>query len=125
MAVNYVTRADTQAVTTTNDTVTTVLTFAMPNNSAANFRVQVTAMRQSNNVSKAWQAGFLVKRDGSGTPQVVGSLIHLLSPQGDVGALLWDISADGSGGDVRIRVKGAVSASVDWYADAFGLQIEQ
>lgn len=110
------------AATTTDATEASVVEFTLDPDTSANVRVFAVARRESNDNTKIWQLGFSVKRAGTNNAQVVGAVNNLLT-QGDLGAILWNISVDTSGDLCRVRATGASSVSIDWYADIYAIMI--
>lgn len=92
---------------------------ALPENSSGILEVKVVARKASNGTTKSWLVVFAAKRNGSGSAQIVDSLVNLISPLGDLGALLWDIRVRDDGSSVVIDGKGE-NSTVDWTAHMTG-----
>lgn len=103
-------------VSTTDATATVAVELDMPEDSSGNFEVNVMARCPTNNNTKSWRSIFSAKRTGSAAAQVVGSLQNEVTPMEDIGALLWSFSLSADGMTLQIKVVGAASTSIDWFA---------
>lgn len=117
-------------VSTTGDRTTTTNAFesvvgaALPESSSGIFEVKIVGRKASNGTTRAWAIVFAAKRNGSGSAQIIDSLVNLISPLGDLGALLWDIRVRDDGSSAYVDVKGESGATIDWTAHITGVTIQ-
>ena len=96
-------------VSTTDATLTTIDTVAIPTDKAVLTRAELVAIKDD----QTEKAGFLIEAiyaNNSGTVTLQGSVsyIHRQMPTG------WDVTFVISGTDVLIRVAGNAATNIDW-----------
>ena len=100
-------------VQTTDATVTTLLSQAIP----SNVTYQVVANVVGNRSTSAEGASYLLMatvRNDAGTLAQVGATTVIASHEDVAG---WDATIDVSGTNARVRVTGAASSTIEWYAN--------
>ena len=103
-------------LTTTDATVTTILTLDIEDNAAYRVTVEVLA-RQTNAANRAaYVREFLVYREAAGAATQEGSTLARVTDIESNAA--WDVTVDVTGNTARVRVTGAVGATINWQADA-------
>jgi hypothetical protein len=98
-------------LTTTDATVTTAYTFAIPNNSAASFDVDVVAYTLSNGTSAVYNIKGGAKRFGGGNAALIGAPVVTTFEDNAAYDALMDISTT----NVVIKVTGVVGTDVEWF----------
>jgi hypothetical protein len=108
-------RVRTGQVQTTDATVTTVVSYAMTDETVAAFDVVVTAARRTN-VTKAgrWKRSVVYRRTSAGSATIVGAIENGTDQETDSA---WDVTIDTSTATVRVRVTGASSTNINWTAE--------
>lgn len=102
------------AETTTSDaTAATLLAYTLGDNLTARFTGTVTAFRQQTGDSYGIDFVVQYRRTGGAAPSIVGSY-HASAADNTAGAASWSVAVDASGNDVRVRVTGQASATVQW-----------
>jgi len=102
-------------VQTVDATVTSIITYALPDATVANFVVNVEARRPSNGDSHMFQVGVGAKRHAGGAAALVGVGVDLLN-QTDAGAATWVVAFAVSGNNVLVRVTGQGFVTIEWMA---------
>lgn len=98
-------------VQTTDDTVTTLATYAVPDNAIVRVEVEIVARRPSNGDSAVYRRAVGVKRHGGGGATLVGAVQDAHTAEDVAG---WDATLDVSGNDLRVRVTGEAAATIEW-----------
>ena len=122
----------TLALRTTNATPAAMLQYAngagstyltVPPSTAWWVTVDVVGWNSSGNLASSWHIQSLVKRNGSGTPTIVGSTSATAIEQ-DGGAAAWAVAVaiDSTHNAVEIDVTGAAATTISWTAS---LKIQQ
>lgn len=104
-------------VQTTDDTVTTVVSFAMLDETLCAFDVVVTAALQTNVTDGGrWKRSVVYRRTGAGVPLIVGTLETGTDQEVSAGL---DVTIDDNGVDtVRVRVTGLpATTNINWTAE--------
>ena len=111
-------------VTTTDATVTTVATIAIPASTTVVIEAHVAARRTGGGAGSAEDgAGYVVRgtyKNVAGTATLIGSVNADYTAESQAG---WDATFTASGGNVLVRVTGAVNNNVSWYCCANAYQI--
>jgi len=102
-----------QDVSTTNATVTTILTIVLPTAGNVVGQAFVNA-RDSGGNAKSWNVNFGGK-SVAGVASVLGAVASLLAV-GDAGAATWAVSVSASSGNILLQVTGALATNIDWSA---------
>jgi len=103
-------------VTTTDATVTTVATIPIPASTSVLMEIHVVARRTGGIAGAAEDgAGYMIQalyKNVAGTATLIGlgNLDFSAESQG-----AWNVSQSPSGGDVLVRVTGAVDNNVSWH----------
>lgn len=100
-----------QDVATTNATVTTLLSIALPTAGNVVGQAFVNARDAAGN-SKSWNVNFGGK-SVAGVATVLGAAASLLAV-GDAGAAAWTVSVSASGANLLVQVTGALATNIDW-----------
>lgn len=102
--------------TTTNNTATDMLTMgqalAIPSDTAWAFRALVVARNSGKNNSAGYEVKGIIHND-SGTAAIVGSVSVTTLGESVAG---WDVTADASGANLRIRATGETGETIKWVA---------
>lgn len=96
-------------VQTTDATVTTLSSLALPNGSISSVSARVVARKDATD-----QAGYFLRAvvtQEAGTAALVGTVDQLTRE--DQGG--WDATIDASGSSVRVRVTGAAATNIEWW----------
>jgi hypothetical protein len=109
----------TGTVSTTDATVTTILTIPITTNSQTTFQVTVAARRTGGSSGAAADGASYIRgvsvKDNAGTPTIIGSSAMMTDQESQAG---WDVTFDISTTNLRIRVTGAANNNIDWKATA-------
>ncbi len=107
-------------VTTTDATVTTLVSHAMTDETLCAYDVIVTAARASA-VTKGgrWKRSVVYRRTSAGAPTIVGTLEAGTDQETDAG---FDVTVDVSSNTVRVRVTGIAANTMHWNAE---LRVQQ
>jgi hypothetical protein len=106
---------------TTSGAQAEAFAFPMPEDSAAEFLVEVSAASTSV-VTASWRIEGAVKRVGSGDAAFVGGdPSGLLAGRKDVAAALWTVDVDTDGADLRVLVSGAAATTIEWIVRVTGI----
>lgn len=100
----------TGTASTTDATVTTCGTYAVPDLSTVFLTSTVVAHRDDHTQGAGYQVEGVFRRSG-GTVTQVGATLSVLAAEDNV---LWDATYDVSGTDVRVRVTGAAATNLSW-----------
>ncbi len=100
-------------VTTSDATVTTIYTYAMPASKTANITAGFVARRPSNGDGFGAKLDATYARIGTAAPALLGA-ISAPAPQASAGASGWTVSYAVSGNNILIQVTGQAAASIDW-----------
>lgn len=107
-------------VATTNATVTTLHSYAIPASTRALIEARVVAARTGGTSGTAEDgAGYIVQgvfKNVAGTATVIGAVLVFAVGEDQAG---WDATMDVSGGDVRVRVTGAANNNITWHLSRF------
>ena len=98
---------------TTNSTQATGLIWTPPGSSVSNIEAIITAVKPSDGTSASWRITALYKTV-SGTVSLVGSVLDLMTAQKDTAAITWATTIDISGSNVRVRVTGGLTDTIQW-----------
>lgn len=99
-------------VQTTDATVTSLLTYAMADNTTAIFEARVTGDVNAGANSAGYIRQSVYKRTGGGAATIVGAQVLALTAEDNAA---WDCTIDTDGANtVRVRVTGAAATTVDW-----------
>ncbi|AUX42640.1 uncharacterized protein SOCE26_040730 [Sorangium cellulosum] len=101
---------------TENATTATAASYAVPDDTVAHVAAVVVARNRSTGDSAVFRRTVGVKRHDSGPATLVGAVQTFGSDGEDAAASAWDVTLDTSGNDVRVRVTGAASTNVSWFA---------
>lgn len=111
----FATEVEYGEVTTIDATQTVVVqSFSLFDNSVNHVRGVVMARDPNNDLVKVWDLAALVERTGGADAEVVGSVLNLITSQGDSGAALWSATLTVSGTRVRISGTGAIGTTINW-----------
>lgn len=102
-------------VSTTDATVTTLLTFTIPATTTYAIRARVVA-RRTGGASGTAEDGAYYERSAAfknvaGSATQIGSTASIATMEDQAG---WDVTFDVTGATARIRVTGAANNNVDW-----------
>ena len=101
--------------TTTNASPTLIVQMELPENTSMQATARAIARRPSDGVMKEWTMIVAARRVGNGDAELVGAPVSL-STHANAAASLWTTSIDVDGVLVRISCTGAISATIDWWA---------
>ncbi len=103
-------------VQTADDTVTTVVSFLMLDETLCAFDVVVTAALQTNVTDGGrWKRSVVYRRTSAGVPTIVGTLESGTDQEVSAGL---DVTIDDDGVDtVRVRVTGIAATDFNWTAE--------
>src|SRR3990167_94340 len=111
-------------VTTTDATVTTVATIAIPASTTVVIELHVAARRTGGSAGVAEDgAGYVQQatyKNVAGTATLIGSVNVDYTAESQAA---WDVTFAVSGSNVLIRVTGAVNNNISWYCSADVYQI--
>lgn len=103
-----------EKVFTTDATVTTLTTLAIPVSTTVVVSGYVAARRTGGSAGAAEDgAGYrveIVAKNTAGTAAAIGSSVTAIG-ESQAG---WDVTVDASGGSIRVRVTGAANNNVSW-----------
>ncbi len=106
-------------VSTTDATVTTILTIPITTNAQTTLMVMVSARRTGGSAGAAADGASYIRgvsvKDNAGTPTIIGSSAMMTDQESQAG---WDVTFDISTTNLRVRVTGAVNNNIDWSASA-------
>lgn len=97
---------------TTDATQKTLGTYTPADATAINVKVQVVGRKSDGSQAAGYLLEATFRRSGSTTTQV-GSTTAVATHEDDAS---WDATLDASGTDVRVRVTGKASTTIDWTA---------
>lgn len=106
----------TGAVQTTTATAASLWTLTLSDTFAYSIRVAVTARNTDGTERGSWVLVIPCYREGGGAALANGGGAHLEFAATDNPAA-WDVDADVSGNDVRVRVTGEAGKTINWVAD--------
>lgn len=110
-------------LSTYNNTATRILQIPMiEDDISLSLDVQILARRPDTGDAKTWKEQVLIDKSAGGTP-TQGSLIHIMTPTGTLGAALWNFSITFDTTHVNLNVIGAAANQVNWLASAWGMQV--
>ena len=111
-------------VTTTDATVTTMATIAIPASTTVMIELHVAARRTGGSAGVAEDgAGYVQQatyKNVAGTATLIGAVNADYTAESQAA---WDVTFVVSGGNVLIRVTGAVNNNISWYCSADVYQI--
>jgi hypothetical protein len=102
-------------VQTTGSTTTTALAFTPIDGKTTRVHAEVVA--QSAGVSASYCRTATFRRAGAEVTQI--GVTSALDGHADAGAATWFCTIDSVDGQVRVRVTGAIGATIDWSAFFF------
>lgn len=106
-------------VSTTDATVTTILTIPITTNAQTTLMVMVSARRTGGSGGAAADGASYIRgvsvKDNAGTPTIIGSSAMMTDQESQAG---WDVTFDISTTNLRVRVTGAANNNIDWSASA-------
>ena len=106
-------------VSTTDATVTTILTIPITTNSQTTLQVTVAARRTGGSGGAAADGASYIRgvsvKDNAGTPTIIGSSAMMTDQESQAA---WDVTFDISTTNLRVRVTGAANNNIDWSATA-------
>lgn len=102
---------DKSTLTTTNATVTVIKTISsLSNGQVCHLQSFVVGLLSGGGVAASYRIQACYRKAG-GTATLVSVSVEALE---DSAAASWDATADASGGDMRIKVQGGTSDTVNW-----------
>lgn len=112
-------------VRTTDATVTTLHTHAIPVDTTVKVRGEVAARRTggsggSANDGAGYDVSFTAK-NSAGTAALIGSAT-ITSMEDQAG---WAVTVDASGGSIRVRVTGAANNNISWVFSGTSLSVKE
>jgi len=118
MATTPLTFTRTDQVHTTDATVTTIALYTLPDETIFEAFVLVVA-RTTGGVKATYQRTIGGDREG-GAAATAQASTTTRSVEDVAG---WDVTADASGNDIRLRVTGAAATAIDWLAVTWGVML--
>lgn len=107
------------SVSTTDATVTTVLTYTIPATTTVDIEARVVARRTGGSSGTAEDGAgynlFATVKNVAGTATLIGSVQSITAREDQAG---WDATIDVTGATARVRITGATNNNVDWYCRA-------
>lgn len=97
---------------TTNATVTTAATYAVPDDSV--IAVDVTVICKTMGNVKRFSTKSIFFRTGGGVATEAGDPLEVLSSQGSVSLVTATILLEANGNNIRVRVTGVLLTTIDW-----------
>ncbi len=119
MATSYHRNIDDQ-VTTVDATATTTVVFPCDTLSSLKATISVIAYSPDNNNQKTWSQVVFCKRVNGGVT-INGSLVNLLTPIGDLGAVTWTVQATTDSTNLIIQVVGQAATKINWFVSVWGI----
>lgn len=101
-------------IETTDATQSTIVEALIPQDACGQIDVRVMAYRPSDGVSKSWLLEIGVKRFSTGDAVLLGPVVQVVTPHSDTAAALWAATVDVSGPNMRIRVTGDLTSTIEW-----------
>jgi len=112
-------RVDKSSVQTTDDVETTLWSKTLDDNKAYLLEVRIAARQADGANRAAYIRRVLVYRAG-GDATIQGSVLDELTVESDSS---WNATIDTSGNDVRVRVTGAASTTINWACDVWWQEV--
>lgn len=111
MSIKSIRRVRSGTVTTTDTTLTTILTHPMPNDSIGYFRAVITA-KDLNSVNGFGDLEEFVVKNISGTTSIVANPVSGGSGNSFMNGCV--VSVVFSGGNILVRVNGIAAKTIEW-----------
>lgn len=99
------------SVTTTDATVTTLLSISIGTNQVAVVRATVSARNGANALGVI--LGVVVN-DVTGTPGIIGAIQNIMAMQASAALAACVVTLDISGTTIRVRVTGIAATTINW-----------
>lgn len=106
-----------------DNVVTAIITKTLPQNSFVSGYAQIAALRPSTGDSKSWYKTFTCGRRSGAA--ILGTVLDIYTPFGDVGASTWDVTIVASVNDVQIRAAGQSLADTWWSFKIVAMLMQQ
>lgn len=123
MSISFNVSESDSTLTTNGASWQTLHTVGMPVTACAQVDFYVQARESGGTDIKIWRKTVAVRREDTGDPVIVGSILDLIQPTGTLGALLWNVDIDIDGSNIRCRVYGQ-SGDVYWSSHAVAAVME-
>lgn len=101
-------------VQTTNGSPTTIITYTLPDNTVAQFMLNVVGDLSGGTNCAGYIRRFVYKRQG-GAATIVGTVDSAVFPDKEDDNR-WDVTVTTATNDVVMQVTGDVGITVDWFA---------
>lgn len=106
-------------LTTSDNTLTTIINYTVDENSVILINVNIAGRRQSNNSHFVAQFTAAVKREsGTNSTSIIAAPMDMITPAKSIDLLLSLYDFNLNGDNFQIEVKGINGADIDWYATA-------
>jgi hypothetical protein len=112
LAADRYSRSFSETAATTDDTVTTLGTFAIPTGSCVSVVADVVACIADASVGASYSARATFRNAGGVVSQV--GTTSSLDTDADGGAAAWVCTIDSSGTNARVRITGGVGETIRW-----------
>ena len=100
--------------TTTDGSFHNTGSYDLPEGTSTILDTEIIAVTSSG-VTARWRLSVIMKRVGSGDITIgPGTVVDLIQPQKDLGALTWDVRFNLLGSYFNLEVKGAANTTVNW-----------
>lgn len=103
------------ATQTTDANPRTIITYTLPDNTVAQFFLQVVADLSSGTDCAGYIRRFVYKRQAAGAATIVGTVDSTVFPDKEDDSR-WDVTITTSTNDVLIQVVTTVAITVNWFA---------
>ena len=106
-------------VTTTNATITTLLTIAVPTGSAIGGLIKIVVRDTTTTASSAFYMRQVLSTNTSGTAAIIGSVITLGTDVVAVALVTALVTISVTSGNLLIRGTGIAATTLEWQVDAY------
>lgn len=114
MSINYNPVDEITDEETSGGSTVTVLSRTIEPRSVGQVVLQVIARCDSSNDCASWLKRVSYRRGASGDVDVLAAT-DVLAADKTLGALLWAVTVDANGDDLRVRLTGATGTTISWH----------